>query len=795
LREWVNRVANKLVARGLDPVPTLRVGVPAAAALSFEQFRAALDLALSLARRGMDPAQLLESGIPAAAKVLNDPQFRASLDLAVRLAEEGIDPYFTTVFALATKTTLTRADFQSNLESFEFFLVNEKRHREYSYVEAFSAVAAALTPAQLRAAANVAICLSERGRDARAMLRTLPEAAVALNGPQLLAGLDFALHVAENEMEVGNMLRDHLPPVANALSWEQFLAALDLLLRLAIKKVHPEATLQYGLPALAKASCASGEFELNLRSLEQFVLSAVGRAQQKFPAALQNLSCDGLNGDQFRRGLQVATRLAQRGIDPNSTLTHAVPAAARACSTAQEFAANLQAVEEFVIGFNDSQKSSRPDGAQGPRRPNVTSNRQVHRPYEDVLQCLPRDCLTAFQFQAGLGLAMRLASTNIEPHAVLQNGLPAAAKACSIIPEFEGNIQALEQFVTRHPTAEHGLAALSGATSAEEFREYLQIFDTLISKIEQRPSPSPPATVELLHQAIALRRHYEDCDLVLHSALTRQAESSDYYGGSSTYTVTDRAAWWELRPLGRRDVPIALESAGSDHLQTLLEERSWIWRFTANRAGRQRALERSLQIGSYLPVVVDLLVDSGFLDATSRLLSAYLIGSFPWVDNPSDVDLFLVVEGDRDITYLMSDALTKLGLQFPGMRIGFAVEIVGLEKMLQAIRAAPVLHARRLALRYALLHGSVLLGGRDLVGSIPVPEKGFADLHQDLLNDLARSEWSELRGDEAKILAKQKWRRCEVHALARFVREQSTTTARIRDFLSKLFARLTRLIR
>lgn len=169
-----------------------------------------------------------------------------------------------------------------------------------------------------------------------------------------------------------------------------------------------------------------------------------------------------------------------------------------------------------------------------------------------------------------------------------------------------------------------------------------------------------------------------------------------------------------LRQYGRSAVAQAnatLQDFPLEMVDLLLCQRSWLWRFHLNRAGQELAMKRIAALQVLLPTIIDRFIRHGALEPTARLTSSYVIGSYPWVPNPTDIDFLFIVEGEKDFTYLSSQQLKARDIQMPELPAGPAVETVGHETLLQACHEEPVPNAKRLALRYALLYGSALLAG------------------------------------------------------------------------------------
>ena len=330
--------------------------------------------------------------------------------------------------------------------------------------------------------------------------------------------------------------------------------------------------------------------------------------------------------------------------------------------------------------------------------------------------------------------------------------------------------------------------------STAEIETDLEVFERLITRLNEQRVLGDIAggLTALVKQAIALKKCYEDFEVVLHHAITRDEEYTDpYYGTSSIRTHIDYPQWIELIPSGRRLTPIGLAMLDREHIERLLENRSWTYRDEASPSNRERAIERSVHWRSYLPVFIDQLMRQGILDPIAPVISVYLIGSYPWIADPNDLDLFLVVEGARDARYFSAAELINRGVaqpeffahpttqsllqrptHVPPLRLGISVEVIGHETLLRASRGEAVKHAAVLARRYCLLYGSVLLAGNDLFKSNVPPAILFRDLHSDLLRDMKRADWPELAGDASRITAKKAWRKREADALSRLITAQ-----------------------
>lgn len=110
-----------------------------------------------------------------------------------------------------------------------------------------------------------------------------------------------------------------LPAAAKALTPEQFTAGLTLATRLVEQGIDPSYTLEYGLPAIAQASPTSEAFQANLQALEGLVIRLATRIHGNLIERTLPPAAEVLTPEQFNAGLALASRLAERGIDPSAS--------------------------------------------------------------------------------------------------------------------------------------------------------------------------------------------------------------------------------------------------------------------------------------------------------------------------------------------------------------------------------------------------------------------------------------------------------------------------------------------
>lgn len=737
--------------------------------------------------------------LPEAVKLLSTEQLRAGVDMCIRLVAKGIDPgYALQAGVPAAANNGTPQDFPSNLSAVEQFLMNQNKQRT-NHRYTLSAIAKELAPEQFRAALNAALDIERSGIDVASFLGSLPALAKALDKQQFMASIDLAIHLAANHINPGHMLSAEIPNAAKTLSWEQLIAGIDLVINLAERGVNSSGIIQYGVLAAVKSQRTPEDLQANIEALESYVLAG-GPSHYDSMQALGSLPAAILTPERFKALLETITRLvAEQKIDPAPIVAQA-HAASCASINCEEFQANLQALINLHLAVS----------------------KQTGRSYRPLGQSLPVISITSEQFRAAVDLAARLIEKKVDPTGLLQSGLPAAAKSldpdqflaaiemverfasqttdpepllryaipaaikCSTTPdETESNIQALEHYLARlsnkliKPSfkVSEGLEVLGDARSSQELKNYFRVLETLVSDLAERKISidASPGLVSLARQAVAVKKYNEGFQIILHPALTSEEYIDDYYGGGYSTMRVDHPEWIGLRPVGNSVAQIPLEPLEPSSIKEFLEERSWLWRHYSSASDRERAVERITHFCSYLPATLDQLMRAGVLEPGRTLVSAYLIGSYPWVANPSDLDLFLIVEGELDVAYFNSNNPAVMKVETPGLGVSLSAEVVGVETLIHAAEGMPVKHAKRLSLRYALIYGSALLSGRDLFKTTPAPKEKLAQLEKDILEDAQRSNWPELEGDRGKIYAKRDWRQREARALAEFLESNRTT--------------------
>ena len=790
LQQQTTRLRSRLYSSRISPRATINEGLPAFIDALLPQslhlkkdkvdrVQMGLDLAIKAAERKIDPALMLQSGLLRAATGLGDSGFCAAIDFASRLIEKKIDPTQALDYALpaAAKNSTEPAEFQANLEALERLIVACDGTVQVHFLHELTALAE-LDPDLFRGVIEAGTCLAENNFNPAELFKSL-QPIRSLSKARIWAGLNLAMQLAQQKMLLGETLQHAIPALAKAVSQSEFNASLECANRLVEKKIHPASMLLYGIPAASSARKSAAEFQVNLRSLEQFVVAVSELDSDKCRRVLMSLGQRGLSSEQFRISLECATRLAISEVDLGSFFEAGLKAGLAAATMPEEIRANFEAMERTALQLPTARR---------------------HR-FTEILRTIPHVNLNSQQFCAGLETATRLEEQDVASSVLLKYGLPRVVRVSTTPEDFTTNLRTLEAFLVRiaklrsitdDSFGEALHAALQGRSTAE-VETNLEVFERLITRINEHRVSGDIAggLAALVKQAIALRKCYEDFEVVLHHAITSNAEYTDPYYGTSSRTHIEYPQWFELIPSGRRLTPIGLALLDRGHIERLLESRSWAYRDEEIPRNRERAIERSVHWRSYLPVFMDQLMRQGILDPVTPVVSAYLIGSYPWIADPNDLDLFLVVEGERDARYFSAAELIHKGVALPEffvhpttqslvqrnahvppLRIGISVEVIGYESLLRASRGEAVRHSAVLARRYCLLFGSVLLAGDDLFQSKVPPAELFRELHEDLLKDMKKANWPELAGDARRTAAKKAWRKREAKALSKLITDQ-----------------------
>ncbi len=208
---------------------------------------------------------------------------------------------------------------------------------------------------------------------------------------------------------------------------------------------------------------------------------------------------------------------------------------------------------------------------------------------------------------------------------------------------------------------------------------------------------------------------------------------------------------------------------------TAMTARNWLWRFFSGKdkqSYRHQVTERIGAVRSRIAAVVLMLSENKIISNENPLVSISLAGSYPWVSNPNDLDLIVIVEGERSLERITSDKLTAGSRPvIPGLAT--SLEVVGLETLKRAAQGADFKGATVLRRKLIMYSGAIPLTGMDLFEGQKIPFENYAVMRDDLAINAERAAWPEIQGDEKKIAVKKEWRKTEMEALAQWLEERS----------------------
>ncbi|MBU9889056.1 MAG: HEAT repeat domain-containing protein, partial [Candidatus Omnitrophica bacterium] len=208
---------------------------------------------------------------------------------------------------------------------------------------------------------------------------------------------------------------------------------------------------------------------------------------------------------------------------------------------------------------------------------------------------------------------------------------------------------------------------------------------------------------------------------------------------------------------------------------TGMTARNWLWRYFSGKdrtAYRQQVLERIGAVRSRIAAAMVMLSENQIISKTNPVVSVSLMGSYPWVKAPNDLDLVVVVGGERSLERISSEQLAAGARSvIPGLAT--SIEVVGLETLRRAAKGEDFEWAKILRRKLISYSGAIPLTGIDLFRGQKIPFENYAVMRDDLTINADRASWPEIRGDEKKIAAKREWRKTEIEALAQWLEGRS----------------------
>jgi hypothetical protein len=297
----------------------------------------------------------------------------------------------------------------------------------------------------------------------------------------------------------------------------------------------------------------------------------------------------------------------------------------------------------------------------------------------------------------------------------------------------------------------------------------------------------------LLQRATEVSKEYEGFEIILeeepeHEVVDYEEEyfhgwykdlSKPIYGDKIIgYKVVPQSI--KVRPKGRKldvsswslEIPhVAItrkpEPVSWEKTEEILQNRSWIWNFGVDSIGKDKARERILFVKDKLLALIQRLHEASLLSHNRFPISVYLLGSYPWTEQPNDIDLYFVVNGSQGFLYLSRKDLVLVTKEVLGSDLGLTVVVVGLNEIAQAARGEDVDHARILRRNVLALWGAVFIAGVDIFNKSSPSISSLLVQRDDLCFEVELGEWPGLTSSE--IEQKKEWRHFEAACLTLMV--------------------------
>ncbi len=206
-----------------------------------------------------------------------------------------------------------------------------------------------------------------------------------------------------------------------------------------------------------------------------------------------------------------------------------------------------------------------------------------------------------------------------------------------------------------------------------------------------------------------------------------------------------------------------------DRIQAILAKRSWLWNNEAvSNDARDKILGKIKIIQARIPAIISTLYENNIISAKTQLVSIYLVGSYPWIELPNDIDIVVVVEGDRGFDRVHGSTLSVKSREIiPGLETSF--ELVGLDTLKRAARGEEFDKAKVVRRRLIEYSGSALLAGVDIFDKAKIPVENYMTMRDDLITNAELANWDDIKNDPAKVEKKRAWRAREVKALEAWI--------------------------
>ena len=202
----------------------------------------------------------------------------------------------------------------------------------------------------------------------------------------------------------------------------------------------------------------------------------------------------------------------------------------------------------------------------------------------------------------------------------------------------------------------------------------------------------------------------------------------------------------------------------------ILGKRSWMWN-SASEESKVKAIDRIKLVQAQLLTIIETLKQNNVISSSERIVSVMLMGSYPWSDSPNDIDIIVVVDGERNFKRIPSSGFATKHEIMPGLETSF--EVVGLETLKRAAKGEEFDKSKIIRRKLITYAGAIPLAGMDLFASARPPLESFRIMRDDLITDAKLANWPEIKENAAKVEAKRKRRAEEAEAMRVWIERQS----------------------
>ncbi len=207
-------------------------------------------------------------------------------------------------------------------------------------------------------------------------------------------------------------------------------------------------------------------------------------------------------------------------------------------------------------------------------------------------------------------------------------------------------------------------------------------------------------------------------------------------------------------------------------IKKILADRSWMWNSIADYGyKRSKVIEKIKLVQSRIPAILATLYENNIISADTPLVSIYLMGSYPWSESPNDIDLIIIVDGEKSFTRISGSKLSVTPKEIvPGLETSF--EVVGLETLRKAARGEDFDKSKVIRRKLVTYSGAIPLAGIDIFRTSQPPLENYNVMRNDLIAEAELARWENIKGDVAKIEAKKRWRAEEAAALKTWIEKR-----------------------